>query len=100
MVLLILLMFTPPLLFVILFVVYPQPIFYAREAVRCQMCRNKMQQIGIALQKYHDQHGSFPPAYTVDADGNPLHSWRTLILPYFGEPKLSIFYRFLIYFFH
>ena len=51
-----------------------------------------MEQIGIALQKYHDQHGSFPPAYTVDADGNPLHSWRTLILPYFGEPKWNEIY--------
>jgi len=92
MVLLILLMFAPPLLFVILLVVYPQPIFYAREAGRCHVCRNKMQQIGIALQKYHDEHGSFPPAYTVDADGNPLHSWRTLILPYFGEPKWKEIY--------
>ena len=51
-----------------------------------------MQQIGIALQAYHDQHGSFPPAYTVDAEGNPLHSWRTLILPYFGEPKWQEIY--------
>jgi hypothetical protein len=51
-----------------------------------------MQQIGIALQKYHDQHGSFPPAYTVDENGNPLHSWRTLILPYFEEPKWKEIY--------
>jgi len=33
------------------------------------------------------QHGTLPPAYTVDAEGNRLHSWRTLILPYF-EQKL------------
>ena len=60
---------------------------YSREAARCQCCRNNMEQIGIALQKYHDEHGTFPPAYTVDEEGNPLHSWRTLILPYF-DPEV------------
>ena len=44
-----------------------------------------MEHIYIALQKYHDEHGTFPPAYTVDEEGNPLHSWRTLILPYFDS---------------
>ncbi len=29
-----------------------------------------------------------PPAYTTDADGKPLHSWHTLILPYMGESHL------------
>ncbi|HIE98390.1 MAG TPA: DUF1559 domain-containing protein [Fuerstia sp.] len=29
-----------------------------------------------------------PPAYTVDAKGRPLHSWRTLILPYLDEQAL------------
>ena len=37
---------------------------------------------------YHDDHGSFPPAYTVDADGQPQHSWRVLLLPYLGEHAL------------
>ena len=46
-------------------------------------------QIGKALQNYHDQHGTFPPAYTVDEDGNPLHSWRTLILPYFAPGAIE-----------
>jgi prepilin-type N-terminal cleavage/methylation domain-containing protein len=46
------------------------------------MCRNNLKQIGLAMHFYHDVYGSFPPAYTVDADGKPLHSWRTLILPY------------------
>jgi hypothetical protein len=29
-----------------------------------------------------------PPAYTVDANGKPLHSWRTLILPFLDQQKL------------
>lgn len=29
-----------------------------------------------------------PPAYTVDANGKPLHSWRVLILPYVDAAPL------------
>ena len=49
-------------------------------------CQNNLRQIAIALHNYHDEFGCLPPAYTVDADGKPLHSWRTLILP-FNEQK-------------
>ncbi|TWU08670.1 hypothetical protein CA54_39060 [Symmachiella macrocystis] len=52
------------------------------EASRRTLCRNNLKQIGLAMHNYHDVYGSFPPAYTVDADGKPLHSWRTLILPF------------------
>jgi hypothetical protein len=34
------------------------------------------------------RHGTLPLACTVDADGNPLHSWRVLLLPYLGEEEL------------
>jgi hypothetical protein len=58
----------------------------AREAARRMQCANHLKQIGLALQNYHDTYGALPPAYTVDASGKPLHSWRTLILP-FNEGK-------------
>jgi prepilin-type processing-associated H-X9-DG protein len=45
-------------------------------------CANKLRQIALALEMYCQNHGTYPPAYTVDNDGNRLHSWRTLILPY------------------
>ncbi len=61
---------------------------FAGKAGRRSMCSNNMRQIGLALQNYHDDYGGFPPAYTVDANGKPLHSWRTLILPYLGEKAL------------
>lgn len=54
----------------------------AREAARRSGCSNNVKQIMLALEQYHSVHGAFPPAYTVDEDGNRLHSWRTLILPY------------------
>ncbi|MFT5091804.1 MAG: hypothetical protein ACI93T_000619, partial [Porticoccaceae bacterium] len=31
---------------------------------------------------------SFPPAWTVDADGKPLLSWRVLLLPYLDHKPL------------
>lgn len=51
-------------------------------------CKNNLKQIGLALHNYHEEHGSFPPAYTTDVDGTPLHSWRTLILPYLDQKPL------------
>ncbi len=60
----------------------------AREAARRAQCRNNMKQISLAMQNYHDVNGSFPPAYTVDENGQPLHSWRVLLLPYLEENAL------------
>jgi prepilin-type processing-associated H-X9-DG protein len=51
-------------------------------------CTNRLKQIGLALLSYEQAHGVLPPAYTVDATGRPLHSWRTLILPYLGHEPL------------
>ncbi|MFM9960067.1 MAG: DUF1559 domain-containing protein [Planctomycetaceae bacterium] len=64
------------------------PVQRAREPARRSQCRNNLKQIALALFNYHDQYHAFPPAYTVDADGKPLHSWRTLILPYMDQKAL------------
>jgi type II secretory pathway pseudopilin PulG len=58
------------------------------EAARRSQCSNNLKQIGIALHNYADTYGSLPPAYTVDAAGNRLHSWRTLILPFAEQQPL------------
>lgn len=59
-----------------------------RTAARRTQCRNNLKQIGLALHNYHDIYQSFPPAYTVDETGQPLHSWRTLILPFIDQQQL------------
>ena len=51
-------------------------------------CMNNLRQIALALENYRDVHGSLPPAYTVDASGKRLHSWRTLILPFLEQRAL------------
>jgi len=48
-------------------------------------CSIGLRRIGLALQEYHDLHGSFPPAWVTDAEGRRIHSWRALIL----EPWLE-----------
>jgi type II secretory pathway pseudopilin PulG len=60
----------------------------ARPAARRSQCKNNLKQIGLALYNYEADYHAFPPAYTVDADGKPLHSWRTLILPYLDQQPL------------
>jgi len=58
----------------------------AREAARRMQCVPK--QLACALHNYHDWHESFPPAYSTDEDGKPLHSWRVLILPFIEQQHL------------
>lgn len=60
----------------------------SRPAARRSQCRNNLRQIGLALHHYHDVYQSFPPAYIVGLDGVPLHSWRTLILPFLEQQQL------------
>lgn len=60
----------------------------AREAARRMQCQNNMKQIVLAIYNYESVYKSLPPAYTVDATGKPLHSWRTLILPYMEQQAL------------
>jgi prepilin-type N-terminal cleavage/methylation domain-containing protein len=61
---------------------------YSTEAARRVQCANNLKQIALALHNYADEYGVLPPAYTVDAEGKPLHSWRTLILPYMEQSAL------------
>jgi prepilin-type processing-associated H-X9-DG protein len=60
----------------------------ARVAAERAGSSNNLKQIALAMHNYHDMYGSLPPAYTVDADGNKLHSWRTLLLPYMEQQHI------------
>ncbi|QEG37458.1 DUF1559 family PulG-like putative transporter [Bythopirellula goksoeyrii] len=60
----------------------------ARPAARRNSCMNNLKQISLAILNYESENGTLPPEYTVDEDGNRLHSWRTLILPYMEQSKL------------
>jgi prepilin-type processing-associated H-X9-DG protein len=60
----------------------------ARPAGRRAQCESNLHDIEFALLEYERVHGALPPAYTVDSNGRPLHSWRTLILPYLEQDEL------------
>ena len=48
----------------------------------------------MAVANYHDEHGTYPPAYLLGPDGTPWHSWRVLILPYIEQQELYDSYSF------
>ncbi len=50
-----------------------------------QIRSKRILQISTALQLYRSDHGTYPPAFSTDKEGRPLHSWRVLILPYLEE---------------
>jgi hypothetical protein len=58
----------------------------ARQAV----CRARAAELVSALYQYRNDNQRFPPCYTVDSQGKPLHSWRVLLLPYLGPQAQAI----------
>ena len=60
----------------------------AREAARTAESSNNLRQIGLAMHSYHTAHGTFPPAYIPDESGQPMTSWRTMILPHLEQQNL------------
>jgi hypothetical protein len=58
------------------------------------LCKDNLKRIGLALHNYHDVYGTFPPAVTSSANGQPMHSWRVLLLPFLGERAMYEQYHF------
>jgi prepilin-type processing-associated H-X9-DG protein len=68
-----------------------RPRDFGNHTVQCQL---NMSNMAKALQLYHRDYGSFPPAFTVDENDNRLHSWRTLLLPYLDGKNIYANIRF------
>lgn len=60
----------------------------ARMAAQRMQGVNNVKQLTLAMHNYHSTYAKFPPAFKVDNNGKPLHSWRTLILPYVEQGNL------------
>ncbi len=71
-----------------------RPRWYYTPASLQSQCKNNMKQLGLAFRLYHEQHGSFPPAYLTDDNGRPAHSWRVLLLPFLEAQAVYRDYRF------
>ena len=88
-----------PLCIVLLFLAFVAaigiPMWQAyRESKFRIRCANNLKMLGLAMHNYHDAYRSFPPAYLADSRGNPMHSWRVLLLPFLGEKELYQQYDF------
>lgn len=66
---------------------YSPPWALDRAAKRAT-CLNKIRQLVLACHNIQSESLRFPPPYSTDSDGQPLHSWRVLILPYLEEQAL------------
>jgi prepilin-type N-terminal cleavage/methylation domain-containing protein/prepilin-type processing-associated H-X9-DG protein len=62
----------------------------AREAARRTECGNKMKQLGIAMQNYHDTYKAFPALGTrgMGEDVGWYFSWVIPILPYIEQAQM------------
>lgn len=56
-------------------------------------CINRIRSLSLAIINYEAGEGHFPPPYLVNADGQPEHSWRVLILPYLDDPEAAETYK-------
>ncbi|MFI4876455.1 MAG: DUF1559 domain-containing protein [Blastopirellula sp. JB062] len=57
----------------------------ARRTAQNDASQANLKRIAAAMQSYYDVYNAYPPAYSVDAKGKPLLSWRVLLLPYLGH---------------
>lgn len=57
-------------------------------------CANRLWQLALAVQSYQDANGNLPPAVVYDENGQPMHSWRALILPFMDETQAYKDYNF------
>lgn len=60
----------------------------ARRAAMRTDSANRMRQMVLAMHNYHDANGALPARFAMDAEGNPLLSWRVHILPYIEQNDL------------
>lgn len=79
--------------FLILALILP-PVQTCGPPARRTECKNNLKQLALAMHNYHDEYGSFPPAYIADEGGRPMHSWRVLLLPFLENRELYELYRF------
>lgn len=77
------------------FVIRSVPIVQTvKDLSNTSACVGNLRRIGQAVLAYEAAHGTFPPAYLADENGQPIHSWRVLILPYLDQQDLYDNYDF------
>ncbi len=73
---------------VVLLLILVPAVRNAKQASKRPTCAGNLKLLALGFELYQENYGCLPPAYTVDAEGNRLHSWRTLLLPYLEQQSL------------
>ena len=61
---------------------------WVKDATNRVASIQQLESIGKALKQYDAAHGRLPPAQLRSREGQPLLSWRVLLLPYLGQEEL------------
>jgi prepilin-type N-terminal cleavage/methylation domain-containing protein len=64
----------------------PEPLIQSRGGARAYSANN-LKQMGVSAQARADDKNELPRS-TFTADGQPLHSWQTALLPYIEQDQL------------
>ncbi|MGB7325457.1 MAG: DUF1559 domain-containing protein [Rubripirellula sp.] len=55
---------------------------HSSRAARTMSSRNNLRQVMLGIDNYAATYDQLPPHVLVDPNGEPIHSWRTLVTPY------------------
>ena len=69
-------------LLVVLILALTCTVIQVRRTVELMGANNDLKWVIVALHGYHDKHGHFPLVVEMDEQGQPMHSWRTIIEPF------------------
>ena len=64
----------------------PEPLVVGHSQARSQS-QNNLKHIGLAVQSHADVYATLPRS-TFDAQGRPIHSWQTAILPFIEQDNV------------
>jgi prepilin-type processing-associated H-X9-DG protein len=64
------------------------PVQQAVNSGRREHFRDQLKFVALALYQYQEDRGCLPPAVVIDEQGNPIHSWRALLLPSLEQQSL------------
>lgn len=72
----------PTMFLVFVFAIVVPAILDARQVARRVQWIGQLKQLGLAMHNYHDCYNTLPPGGIFRADGEAMHGWPTVILPF------------------
>lgn len=64
---------------------------FTMKASKQSICTGNINTIGYGILQYREKYGRPLPAYVLDKDGRPMHSWRALILEFIDTETFRLY---------